>query len=367
MHNLEDPEYSLKQETTEFLTQLSQSLSDENDNLISLIRTSLSSMREVLGMSTANKHPDSAIGSMGSNENAKRGSDMLHQLPTSYEALAADMDATLLQLKSLLTNPNFASIEEVEVRDEEISRLREGWVRMEHRWKDVLIMMEGWRRKMDTGHSINIDDLRMGIGLVSPENLRMAEQSDESPDQSFVNGDVSEIKLPSGNTDSSVLLEPPRMTDTGRSSPKRKRDILEPPEFFDLRPSNRKHAHNEEDVEALMGASDDADANEEESLPRMTVAEKLDLARAEAEEVAVARASKSKTRASKLPVSMNGHAKGPVASLAMDGAADSEQDDTLGKMPSPIVKKTKIKGRPRRRKSTLSPAELEELIAAEGA
>jgi hypothetical protein len=47
----------------------------------------------------------------------------------------------------------------------------------------------------------------------------------------------------------------------------------------------------------------------------------------------------------------------------LDGAVDSEQDDTLGKMmPTPVVKKTKIKGRPRRRKSTLSPEELEELM-----
>ena len=50
--------------------------------------------------------------------------------------------------------------------------------------------------------------------------------------------------------------------------------------------------------------------------------------------------------------------------LGLDGAGDvEEQDDTLGKIVSP-VKKTKIRGRPKRRKSTLSPEELEELMMA---
>lgn len=371
MHDLEDPEYSLKQETTEFLTQLSQSLSDENDNLLTLIRGSLATMRELLGLPATHKHLDSAIGSMGSAEDGKPDGNMLNALPTSYETLAADMDATLAQLKTILTNPNFASIEEVEVRDEEILRLREGWERMEHRWKEVLVMMEGWRRKMDTGHMINIDDLRRGIGLVSPVHLKLGSKKDVSPDQSFANEDVSEIRLPSDGTDSSLVsekLRPESKNGAVRpgSSPKRKRDALEPPDFFDLRPSSGKLAPHEldpEDVDAELGAAAAAESSDEDNIPRMTIAEKLDAARAEAEEAAASKVAKTKSRQSKLPVSTSGQTKGPVASLAMDGAGDSELDDTLGKMmPSPMAKKTKIKGRPRRRKSTLSPEELEALL-----
>ena len=99
LHDVADPEYSLKQETTDFLTQLSQSLSDENDSLIALIRGALVTMKEVLGMTTANQHPDSAIGSMGSNEAGKQGSRMLQPLPTSYETLAADVETTLSHLR----------------------------------------------------------------------------------------------------------------------------------------------------------------------------------------------------------------------------------------------------------------------------
>lgn len=360
-HGLEDPEYSLKQETTEFLTQLSQSLSDENDGLIGLIQGALTTMRELLGLPAMVKQPDSAIGSVGSNEDGKAENNMLHSLPTSYEALAAGLDSTMAHLKTVLTNPNFVSMEEVEVREEEIVRLREGWERMEQRWKDVLIMMESWRRKMDTGHTINLEDLRKGMGLVSPEHLRVGVRNEE-PEMSFVNGDVSEIRLPGSEVDqSSFIVEPAARSSTGKSSPKRKRDVMEPPEFFDLRPSSRKSAPEplQQGFESDGPEASDDD-NHEDSQPRLTVSDKLENARVEAEQA---------TLAQTLHTQANGTQKTQGATaLGPDGAADSERDDTLGKMVpmSPMAKKTKIRGRPKRRKSTLSPEELEALIGAAG-
>ena len=47
-----------------------------------------------------------------------------------------------------------------------------------------------------------------------------------------------------------------------------------------------------------------------------------------------------------------------------DDELDLEFGDGVGKLQSP-VKRTKIKGRPRRRKSTLSPEELESLLGLE--
>jgi hypothetical protein len=52
---------------------------------------------------------------------------------------------------------------------------------------------------------------------------------------------------------------------------------------------------------------------------------------------------------------------------ALDGAADEDEqqdDDTLGQIVSP-VRKTKIRGRAKRRKSTLSREELAELLVAD--
>ena len=390
-HDLDDPEYSLKQETTEFLTQLSQSLSDENDNLINLIRGALSTMRELLGLpAMAHRHPDSAIGSIDSHEDIPTGkqdtnsANMLHPLATSHQTLSTTMEATLTHLKSILTNPNFVSMDEVVMRDEEIARLRFGWERMELRWKDVLHMMEAWKRKMDTGHTINIDDLRRGIGLVSPETMGksvMGPVREEEEGDSFVNGEVSEIKLPGGSNEdeSSLLVEAPQPE--VKRSPKRKRDVLEPPEFFDLRPSSHKASPEPlEDLDEEL-AHDSPSGDEEVEVPRMTIAEKLDRARTEAERAAAAAArtqstsaqqpklssaqtSKSSSKTSRLPrPTING-----AASLGFDGAKDNtEGDDTLGKLPqSPVVaKRAGIRGRPKkRRKSTLSPEELEELIAS---
>ena len=395
-HDLEDPAYSLKQETTDFLTQLSQSLSDENDSLITIIRGAIRTMRELLGLPAYRRQADSAIGSLGSNNSsdkhmANSRPKLAHNLPTSYENLAADVEDCLAHLQPILSNPNFVTVEEVEVREEEIARLREGWEHMEQRWRDVLIMMEGWRRKMNTGDTINLDDLRRGMGLVSPgKPERNGDIDHEEPEQSFVNGDdVSEIRLPGISEEDeepepSMLLEPPRrssplanrLASAKSSPPKRKRDVLEPPAFFDLRPSGYKSAPASPQLPEpeLEPEFEDEEGSEllDASLPEqhMTVAEKLRLAQAEAEEAAAAARAEAEARAeedaareerSVRPSARKSKRVEPRVSFGLDGAGEEEIDDTLGKMPSP-VKKTKIRGRPKRRKSTLNPEELEQLL-----
>ncbi|EOD49684.1 putative nima interactive protein [Neofusicoccum parvum UCRNP2] len=152
MPSVDDAEYSLKQETTEFLTQLSQGLSDENDNLIGLVRSTLATLRELQGM------PEH------------------------------DMDHVLENLRSLLTNPNFVSISEVESREEEIIKLREGWEKMEARWRDVVVMMQGWRqRMMDGGDTITLDELRMGLG---PGDMLASVAEEEEEDEGEIDSEV---------------------------------------------------------------------------------------------------------------------------------------------------------------------------------
>ena len=170
--DLASPEYSLKQETTEFLTQLTQNLSDENDALISLVRNTLATLRTLQGLpvDSANGHDnDPRIGGTGS-------TNMMMMAPPSYEELATSTDEVLEHLRGLLTNPSFVPLEEVEIREEEIVRLREGLERMVARWKEAVAMMDGWRKRMvDSGDTINLEDLTKGINLGSevpalPEN-----------------------------------------------------------------------------------------------------------------------------------------------------------------------------------------------------
>ena len=161
--DLESPAYSLKQETTEFLTRLSQGLSDENDALIGLMRGTLATLRSLQGLSGSGQGSEMN----GSLEDMDAANTVMGG-PPSYEALATSTDEVLEHLRGLLTNPSFVPLEEVEIREDEIQRLREGWEKMAARWKEAVALMDGWKKRMvDTGDTINLDDLRMGLNLGS--------------------------------------------------------------------------------------------------------------------------------------------------------------------------------------------------------
>lgn len=161
--DLESPAYSLKQETTEFLTQLSQGLSDENDALIGLVRGTLATLRSLQGLSGSGQGPEI----YGTLEDMDTANSMMGG-PPSYETLATNTDEVLEHLRGLLTNPSYVPLEEVEIREDEIQRLREGWEKMAARWQEAVALMDGWKKRMvDTGDTINLDDLKMGLNLGS--------------------------------------------------------------------------------------------------------------------------------------------------------------------------------------------------------
>ena len=162
--DLGSPEYSLKQETTEFLTQLSQGLSDENDALIALVRNTLATLRSLQGL------PVDATAGQDDYPHAEGNGHANGMIvaPPSYEELATSIDEVLEHLRGLLTNPSFVPLEEVEIREEEIIRLREGLEKMMTRWKEAVAMMDGWRKRMvDSGDTINLEDLTRGMNLGS--------------------------------------------------------------------------------------------------------------------------------------------------------------------------------------------------------
>jgi hypothetical protein len=183
--DLEDPGYSLKQETTEFLTQLSQSLSDENDSLIALVRSTLVTLRELQGMPEMAAQEDADGLSVVGEEDEEERQGMMQALPTSYEALASDTDAVLDNLKNLLTNPNFVSVDEVESREEEIHRLRAGWEKMEARLRESFKLMDSWRKRMGNGGTINLDEITRGLdydtdmGTDDADDISIIEEEDE--------------------------------------------------------------------------------------------------------------------------------------------------------------------------------------------
>ncbi|KAF2963816.1 hypothetical protein GQX73_g9760 [Xylaria multiplex] len=164
--------YSLRMETNGFLTELAKGLSEENEGLLALVRRTVDGLREMSGLDRGTDP------SHGQGQDSNTGDQFVTRLPQkSAEELASELEAIVEHLRSILTNPSFVPIEEVEVRDEAINRLRAGLETMEARWKDAVHMIDGWRRRMVSGgKSVDIEDLQIGLRL-SPVRVRDAEEA----------------------------------------------------------------------------------------------------------------------------------------------------------------------------------------------
>lgn len=146
----DDTGYDLRMETNEFLTELARGLSEENEHLGGLVRTTVETLRTLSGYE----------------KEEEQDRAMVVQIENGYENLATEMDFVIEHVRNLLTNPSFVPLEEVEVRDDEIVRLREGWERMEARWREAVQMMDGWRKRMArSGQTVNLEELKLGLSL----------------------------------------------------------------------------------------------------------------------------------------------------------------------------------------------------------
>ncbi|KAB5554769.1 Afadin and alpha-actinin-binding-domain-containing protein [Coniochaeta sp. 2T2.1] len=156
----ESEAYDLRMETNSFLAELAKGLSAENETLLELVRRTTQSLKEMSGWDKE----DGAQG-VGSDGHALA-------LLVNPDEMAHDIEAILEHLRTILTNPSFVPIEEVVMREEEISRLRDGWEKMETRWAEAVHLMDGWRRRMQAdGRPVNVEELKMGLRL-SPVRIR---------------------------------------------------------------------------------------------------------------------------------------------------------------------------------------------------
>ncbi|KAJ5269935.1 hypothetical protein N7497_009313 [Penicillium chrysogenum] len=229
-----DPGYSLKQETTEFLTELCQHLSDENDTLIELARNTVQTLKDLQGLTQAdNGTGENEQPSMAMSVGPHKPSGPVTSLPTSCEELSVQMEAVLEHLRTLLTNPSFVPLEEVEVRDEEIKRLREGWVKMESRWKQAVTMMSGWQRRLAVGgDSIQADELKRGMNLDlsinSTEDTSMQSVPESNPIPTILEDQDEEEDMSKREEKSPdpEMLNPPKMRSKIRKVPERPDRVL---------------------------------------------------------------------------------------------------------------------------------------------
>ncbi|KAI2466676.1 Afadin and alpha-actinin-binding-domain-containing protein [Annulohypoxylon bovei var. microspora] len=166
--------YSLRLETNGFLTELARGLSEENEGLLALVKRTVDSLRDMSGLERGANGADA----VSDRQSEAGGADVLVVTPQrSAEDLARELEDIMEHLRTILTNPSFVPIEEVEVREEAITRLRAGLETMESRWKDAVHMIDGWRKRMvSSGKTVDIEDLRMGLRL-SPVRVRDVEET----------------------------------------------------------------------------------------------------------------------------------------------------------------------------------------------
>ena len=201
----------LQNEANAYLTQMAQVLGEENDGLTGLLRDTVSTLRNLQGLPESDidlqrssrdaNDPDATTITTATAE-GEADPNIAVSNPPTLAALASSLNFTLSHLKSLLTNPSFVPLEEVEVRDEEISRLRSGWDKMEARWREAIGLMNEWRARMSSGDTVDLKDLQKGLVLgneeiVAPPSIRRRERTGtvRIQDESFVS-DVSEISIP---------------------------------------------------------------------------------------------------------------------------------------------------------------------------
>ncbi|PWW75629.1 hypothetical protein C7212DRAFT_345558 [Tuber magnatum] len=132
---------SLGADTTDFLTTLSQGLADENDNLIALIRQTLSTLKTIQGL------PDDG-GLHAMEEDVEDVENPVVAPPASFDALSDDLEGVLYSLKELLNQPNYVPLEELAERDAEIARLVAKNETLEEEWKKAIELVDGWNKTL---------------------------------------------------------------------------------------------------------------------------------------------------------------------------------------------------------------------------
>ncbi|ERF72141.1 hypothetical protein EPUS_02932 [Endocarpon pusillum Z07020] len=204
---VDDENWSLEKETNDFLAALVNETSTENVALRHIVGETVENLKELTGLDQApeKSHVDPEIGIPGQYKQSRANTQSAQpERLVSCEELAEQMEGVVDHCRAILKDPSFVSIEEVQIREDEIIKLREGWEKMASRWKDAVTMMDTWRKRMlEGGNTVDLDELSsLGLGK------SMAVMSD-------VQASTDEDELSTGMyDDESEAVE----EDTGRAS-----------------------------------------------------------------------------------------------------------------------------------------------------
>ncbi|KIX04543.1 uncharacterized protein Z518_05413 [Rhinocladiella mackenziei CBS 650.93] len=155
-------DWSLEKETNDFLAAVLNETSTENVSLRRIITDTMEILCDLIGFEqeTVDEEGENAMGTPGQYRKSRRRAAQTPEDLTSCAALADRMRAILEHCQSILRDPSFVPIEEVQIRDEQIIQLRLGWEKMAARWKGAVTMMDNWRRQMAAnGEGLSAKDL----------------------------------------------------------------------------------------------------------------------------------------------------------------------------------------------------------------
>ena len=197
-------EWSLENETNDFLAALVNETSTENVSLRRMIMDTMEVLRDLTGLEESDagaqrdEEGEDGIGIPGKYRKSRpKPAPQLDNL-SSCTALAEQMSAILEHCRSILKDPSFVPIEEVQIRDEEIIKLRVGWEKMATRWKEAVTMMDNWRRRT-VDHdgdmsSPDLSSLEFGKSMAMfPDGQPVFGVDDELSSILYDNGKLEEI------------------------------------------------------------------------------------------------------------------------------------------------------------------------------
>ncbi|KAF8474294.1 Afadin and alpha-actinin-binding-domain-containing protein [Kalaharituber pfeilii] len=134
----------LHADTAEALTELAQTLSSENDNLVSITRQTLSTLKSIQGI----KDDFVMLPLEEDTEHA-----MLSACPRSFQLLSDELASTVAGLRELANRPNFQAMEELERKDQEIEKLKARNEAIQLEWRKAIDMVNMWNANWSSRNS----------------------------------------------------------------------------------------------------------------------------------------------------------------------------------------------------------------------
>ncbi|KAK6522514.1 hypothetical protein TWF281_001959 [Arthrobotrys megalospora] len=169
----------LTDDTTAILTTLSQNLADENDTLVSMIKSTVTTLKAISGMDTE----------VDQEAELEEGERNVIANDISYTSLSNEVDEVLEHLKDMLNQPNYVPLEDLDARDREIERLTLQLQGTLEAWKNAIALVDLVNKKPDKTNSKQIKALEDAVEkerrAVLEEldiNLQTIPPADVSPD-----------------------------------------------------------------------------------------------------------------------------------------------------------------------------------------